>query len=88
MITTVTGRNQVTIPAELARRCGIEPGVRIEWMQSEEPNRITLTIRQGRRQIMQSLRRIGRRTRKDGRDSAEELARQREREDLERAKGM
>jgi bifunctional DNA-binding transcriptional regulator/antitoxin component of YhaV-PrlF toxin-antitoxin module len=31
MITTVTGKNQVRIPAELARRLGIEAGQRIAW---------------------------------------------------------
>ena len=31
MITTVTGKNQVTIPAELARELGIKAGTRLEW---------------------------------------------------------
>jgi AbrB family looped-hinge helix DNA binding protein len=31
MITTVTGKNQVTIPAALARKLKIEPGQRIDW---------------------------------------------------------
>ena len=31
MITTVTGKNQVTIPAELARELDIKAGTRLEW---------------------------------------------------------
>ena len=31
MITTVTGKNQIRIPAELARKLNIEAGQRIAW---------------------------------------------------------
>jgi AbrB family looped-hinge helix DNA binding protein len=31
MITTVTGKNQITIPAKLARQLDIQPGVRLDW---------------------------------------------------------
>lgn len=31
MITTVTGKNQITIPAVLARQLNIQPGQRIDW---------------------------------------------------------
>ena len=31
MITTVTGKNQITIPAALARQLNIESGQRIDW---------------------------------------------------------
>jgi AbrB family looped-hinge helix DNA binding protein len=40
MITTVTGKNQITIPAELARQLGIEPGQRIDWSVDENGNLI------------------------------------------------
>lgn len=36
MITTVTGKNQVTIPAALARKLDIEPGQRIDWQIDED----------------------------------------------------
>ena len=35
MITTVTGKNQITIPAKLARQLGIQPGQRIDWSIGE-----------------------------------------------------
>ncbi len=35
MITTVTGKNQITIPAELARELDIAPGTRLDWAKGE-----------------------------------------------------
>ena len=36
MITTVTGKNQITIPAKLAKQLGIQPGQRIDWSIANE----------------------------------------------------
>lgn len=36
MITTVTGKNQVTIPAELARALNIKAGTQLEWTRDEQ----------------------------------------------------
>ena len=36
MITTVTGKNQITIPAKLARQLDIQPGQRIDWSIGED----------------------------------------------------
>jgi AbrB family looped-hinge helix DNA binding protein len=36
VITTVTGKNQITIPAALARKLSIEPGQRIDWEIGED----------------------------------------------------
>lgn len=35
MITTVTGKNQITIPARLASQLDIQPGTRIDWSVGE-----------------------------------------------------
>jgi AbrB family looped-hinge helix DNA binding protein len=35
MITTVTGKNQVTIPADLARELNIKAGTQLEWSKDE-----------------------------------------------------
>jgi AbrB family looped-hinge helix DNA binding protein len=35
MITTVTGKNQITIPASLARELNLEPGTRLDWFIDE-----------------------------------------------------
>jgi AbrB family looped-hinge helix DNA binding protein len=31
MITTVTGKNQITIPSQIARAAGIRPGSKVDW---------------------------------------------------------
>lgn len=36
MITTVTGKNQVTIPAELARELNIKAGTQLDWSRDED----------------------------------------------------
>lgn len=38
MITTVTQKNMVTIPAQIARQYGLRPGYRLEWIAvSDDP---------------------------------------------------
>lgn len=36
MITTVTTKNMVTIPIKLARKMGITPGCRLQWLPPAE----------------------------------------------------
>lgn len=36
MITTVTGKNQITIPAKLVSRLAIGPGTRLDWSLGED----------------------------------------------------
>jgi AbrB family looped-hinge helix DNA binding protein len=31
VITTITGKNQVTVPAEVVEKAGLKPGTRLEW---------------------------------------------------------
>lgn len=38
MTTTITGRNQITVPAQLVAKLGLLPGTRIEWLMGEEPD--------------------------------------------------
>jgi AbrB family looped-hinge helix DNA binding protein len=53
MITTVTGKNQVTIPAELARELDISSGTKLDWSKGDAgvlvvkiiPNRAELARR-------------------------------------------
>ena len=44
MMTTVTGKNQVSIPAELARELGVVPGWRVEWRRGEVPDQLVLKL--------------------------------------------
>lgn len=36
MTTTITGKNQVTLPAELVRELGWKPGTRLDWTKLED----------------------------------------------------
>ncbi len=36
MITTVTGKNQITIPAKLASHLHIQPGTRLDWTLGDD----------------------------------------------------
>jgi bifunctional DNA-binding transcriptional regulator/antitoxin component of YhaV-PrlF toxin-antitoxin module len=35
VITRITGKNQVTVPAEIARREKMRPGTRLEWRSTD-----------------------------------------------------
>ncbi len=41
IISKVTGKNQVTIPAAVARKLGIRPGMQVEWVLNDN-NSVTL----------------------------------------------
>ncbi len=44
MITTVTQKNMVTIPAEVGRKFGIQPGYRFEWAIGEGEDEIRVRV--------------------------------------------
>ena len=44
IITTVTTKNMVSVPAELARMFGIKPGYTFDWRPSDQPDEIKVTV--------------------------------------------
>ena len=44
MITKVTGKNQVTIPAKLAAREAIRVGTRLEWQSTDEEHVLKVRV--------------------------------------------
>ena len=44
MITTVTQKNTITIPAEIGRRYGIKPGYRLDWQVVEGKEEILIRV--------------------------------------------
>jgi bifunctional DNA-binding transcriptional regulator/antitoxin component of YhaV-PrlF toxin-antitoxin module len=38
MITRLTGKNQVTVPAEIARKEGMRAGTRLDWRLTDRPH--------------------------------------------------
>lgn len=60
MITTVTRKNMVTIPAEIRRRFGIKPGYRLEWQPVERTDEILVRIIPDRAELARRLLGAGR----------------------------
>lgn len=59
MITTITGKNQVTLPAELVRELELTPGTQLDWQIG--PNRtLVATPRPTRAQLAEELMGAGR----------------------------
>ena len=42
--TSVTGKNQVSIPAEIARRYGIRPGYKLGWSEGSHPDELIVRV--------------------------------------------
>jgi len=72
MITTVTGKNQITIPAELARKLKIKPGQRIDWQINEE-GELVARLLPGRSELARQAAGMGRGWLEDGQDPVADL---------------
>ena len=80
MVTTVTGKNQITIPAQLARRLDIQLGTRIDWSVGDEGELIA-HILPNRGELARRLAGIGKPWLEEGEDPVAELDRERAEED-------
>ena len=82
MITTVTGKNQITIPAALARELDIAPGTRLDWEKGGEGILIVKII-PNRPELARQLAGRGRRHLGQSSDPIRDLVEDRVREDQE-----
>ncbi len=80
MITTVTQKNMVTIPAEVGRRFGIRPGWRLDWQPVEGRDEILVRVIPDRGELARRLLGAGRQFSPE-RDSVAELIAEREAEE-------
>src|SRR3954447_19050135 len=76
MITTVTQKNMVTIPAEVGRKLGIRPGWRLDWQPVEGRDEILVRVIPDRGERARRLVGAGRKFSPD-RDSVAELVAER-----------
>ena len=83
MITTVTQKNMVTIPAAIARKLGIKPGYKLDWQAVEGKDEIVVKIIPDRGELARRLCGMGADL-APGRDIIAELDDEREQEDRER----
>ncbi len=81
MTTTLTGKNQITVPAEIAKKLGLGPGARFEWALGDQPNKISITIKPTRKQILARIRELGRKIKRPGVDEVAEFITWREEDD-------
>lgn len=83
MITTVTQKNMVTIPAAVGRLFKIQPGYRLEWTpikgHGREPDEMRVRVIPNKRALGRGLLGQGKRF-SPRRDSVRELVTERERE--------
>ena len=87
MVTTVTGKNQVTVPAAVAESAGIRPGTRLDWRHTEG-DVLHVRILPTPARIAASLRGRGKRFLREGANPIDELMRERERDDQDRERHL
>jgi bifunctional DNA-binding transcriptional regulator/antitoxin component of YhaV-PrlF toxin-antitoxin module len=81
MTTTLTGKHQVTVPAEIAREMGLEAGTRLDWARGKEPGTIVVHVQPSIRQLLDRAQELGRQMKEgpfEGRDLIAELIAERE----------
>ncbi|HSN88195.1 MAG TPA: AbrB/MazE/SpoVT family DNA-binding domain-containing protein [Thermoanaerobaculia bacterium] len=76
MITTVTQKNMVTIPAEVGRKFGIKPGWRLDWQPVEGREEILVRVIPDRGELARRLLGAGQKL-SPGRDAVAELVAER-----------
>lgn len=59
MTSSLTGKNQVTIPVTISREMGLEVGSRLEWTIGREPGTILIRVQPSRQQKLARIRQIG-----------------------------
>ena len=73
MTTTLTGQNQITIPAKLAKRYFLKPGSRLEWMEGRSADEIICRVLPEPSQLARELRGAGKKYLKEGQLSPFEI---------------
>jgi len=84
MITTVTGKNQVTVPADIAVKTGIRAGARLDWELTGDAGVLRVRVLPDPARIAASLEGSGKRFLTGGKSPVDRLIRSRESDDAER----
>jgi bifunctional DNA-binding transcriptional regulator/antitoxin component of YhaV-PrlF toxin-antitoxin module len=66
MTTTLTGQNQITIPAKLAKRYSLKPGSRLEWKPGRSGDEIICRVLPEPALLASELRGAGKKYLKEG----------------------
>ena len=81
MVTTVTGKNQVTIPAEIVRGAHIQLGTQLDWTFDDKKRVLRVRILPSRGDLARQLLGAGRKYTRQGDDPIAELIAERVRDD-------
>jgi bifunctional DNA-binding transcriptional regulator/antitoxin component of YhaV-PrlF toxin-antitoxin module len=80
MTTTVTSKNMITIPVEIARSFGVKPGFSFDWFTTGKSDEIMIRVIPDRRELSRRLKGAGK-IHSPERDAVSELVNERS-EDL------
>ena len=83
MRTSLTGKNQVTVPAAITSKLKLEPGTRFDWSIGDAPNTIVIHYQPSRQAMLDRLREIGLKARENEPDSIAQLIAERLADDEE-----
>lgn len=86
MTTTITGKNQITLPADLVRELDWRPGHQIVWTKADDGSLVGRR-KPTRSELAETLAGRGRKYLTTGNDPIAELVADREREDREESPG-
>jgi len=87
MITTVTGKNQITIPSVLANQLDIRPGTKIDWVIGDGGDVLIAQVLPTRGQLARQVAGMGRSWFPSDTDPVGEMLADRDREDEEEGLG-
>lgn len=80
MITTVTGKNQITIPTQVARKLGVRAGSKVDWQVIGDGPEIRCVVLPDPASVAGSLRGAGRKFLKAGQNPIRDLIQERRKE--------
>jgi len=83
MITTITGKNQVTVPARLAVRANLHPGTRLDWELAESGDSLIAHVLPDVATLASRLQGAGRAHLRHGQDPVQNLILERAADDRE-----
>jgi bifunctional DNA-binding transcriptional regulator/antitoxin component of YhaV-PrlF toxin-antitoxin module len=81
MTSLLTGKNQTTVPADVARRSGMRRGTRLEWTLTEQPGVLQVRVLPDIETVAAEARGSGRAHRRHGGSAVGRLVEERERDD-------
>ena len=79
MTSTVTSKNMITIPMEIARKFGVKPGFSFDWFDTGRPDEIAIRVIPDRKELSRRLKGAGK-SYSPLRDSVHELLQERSEE--------